>query len=63
MPTGRPADQRRPKLTDEPIVVPTRADINYVPEPQTLMTLINSAIASLRRGVVWDRGTILNILA
>lgn len=42
---------------------PARAEINYIPEPESLATMIRSAIASFRSGKFWDRGTILNLLA
>jgi hypothetical protein len=42
--------------------VPKRSDVNYIPSPESLRTLISSAIAALRQGVYWDRGTILNLL-
>jgi hypothetical protein len=43
-------------------VPPRRSQLNFIPAPESLATLINSAVAALRRGVLWDRGTILNIL-
>jgi hypothetical protein len=33
-----------------------------VPEPESLRTLIARAVTALRRGVRWDRGSILNLL-
>jgi len=44
-------------------VVPRRADVGIIPEPESLSTMIRSAIAAVRSGVYWDRGTILNIIA
>jgi hypothetical protein len=44
------------------VIVPKRADVNYIPGPESLQTLISSAVESMRRGVAWDRGTILNLL-
>lgn len=41
---------------------PARSDINHIPAPESLRTLVSSAVASLRKGVYWDRGTILNLL-
>ena len=41
---------------------PARAHVNFIPSPDSLATLINSALAALRKGVFWDRGTILNLL-
>lgn len=41
---------------------PKRSEVNYIPAPETLATLVNSAVAALRRGVFWDRGTIINLL-
>ena len=42
--------------------VPRRPDVNYIPAPESLGTLIASALEALRQGVRWDRGTILNLL-
>jgi len=41
---------------------PSRSDVNYIPAPESLRTLISGAIEALRRGIYWDRGTILNLL-
>jgi len=41
---------------------PKRAHINIIPAPESLATMIRSAVASLRQGMAWDRGTILNLL-
>lgn len=43
-------------------VGPARAHVNIIPEPESLATLIRSAVASFRKGIFWDRGTILNLL-
>lgn len=48
-------------LTHNP-VVPRRAHVNVMPSPESLGTLIRSAVEALRRGIRWDRGTILNLL-
>jgi hypothetical protein len=45
------------------VIIPKRADVNYIPGPESLQTLVNSALEAFRRGVIWDRGTILNLLA
>ena len=53
------------QLTDDTqrfYTVPKRSDVNYIPPPESLRTLISSAVAALRAGVRWDRGTILNLL-
>ncbi len=41
---GASGANRRRAQNDESVVVPTRADENYVPAPESLMTLINSAL-------------------
>ncbi len=46
----------------ETLTPPERAFVNFIPSPESLATLIDSAIAALRKGVRWDRGTILNLL-
>jgi hypothetical protein len=58
------ANERR-KISDsddENIIIPAKAQVDYVPSPESLRTMISSAVASLRKGVRWDRGTILNLL-
>lgn len=58
------ASERRRQLPDQDnaYVVPKRAAVNYIPSPESLRTLISSAVEALRKGIRWDRGTILNIL-
>ena len=54
---------RRPQTPEQAeVVTPNRASVNFIPAPESLMTLIGSAVAALRRGTAWDRGTILNLL-
>lgn len=50
--------QEEPKVKASP----KRAEENFIPEPESLATRIRSAVASLREGLHWDRGTILNLL-
>ena len=59
---GKAPDRRRDKPASG-AVVPKRAEVGIIPQPESLATLIRSAVAALREGVYWDRGTILNILA
>lgn len=47
---------------DTPYVAPRRMEVNFIPAPESLATLISSAVAALRRGIYWDRGTILNLV-
>jgi len=47
---------------DNAYAVPARAHVNYIPAAESLRTLISGAVEALRRGVFWDRGTILNLL-
>ncbi len=58
------AAERRAQQQDHPDhahTAPRRVDENFVPAPESLATLIQSAVAALRRGVYWDRGTIVNL--
>ena len=60
---GRAGDRKRQQTGDSSIYrAPTRSDLNHIPAADSLMTLINSAVAALRAGVYWDRGTILNLV-
>ncbi len=54
--------QRELATNDERIVIPAKADVNNIPAPETLQTLIRSALSALRQGTFWDRGTILNLV-
>lgn len=59
------AGERRAALPDGQdgaYTVPSRAHVNHIPAPESLRTLISGAVAALRKGVYWDRGTILNLL-
>lgn len=61
--TARPdTGHRKPAFADERIIVPVKADVNNIPAPESLQTMIRSAVDSLRKGVFWDRGTILNLV-
>lgn len=59
---GRTGRRRGQASGHGEVIVPNRADVNYIPGPESLQTLITSAIEALRRGKPWDRGTILNLL-
>ncbi len=61
-PSRGTASRQQPGRRDEPIVVPKRAHVNFIPAPGSLATLVSSAVEALRKGVYWDRGTILNLL-
>lgn len=67
VPSGRPgrtedrSSQQQGK-SDALYTAPRRSDVNHIPSPDSLATLIYSAIEAVRRGVYWDRGTIVNLL-
>lgn len=60
--SGKSSSRRRQAGVHGDVIVPNRADVNYIPGPESLQTLISSAVEALRRGRSWDRGTILNLL-
>lgn len=60
--TGTDARLRERRTTANNFVVPKRAHINIIPSPESLATMIRSAVNALRSGARWDRGTILNLL-
>ncbi len=62
--TGRPTNARRQPQTSSgtPAKPQDKAHLNYIPAPESLRTVIASALDALRRGVTWDRGSILNLL-
>jgi hypothetical protein len=59
---GRPNSGNRSSVNEERIIVPSKAVVNNIPAPESLQTMIRSAVNSLRNGVFWDRGTILNLV-
>lgn len=61
--TGRPA-QRGGERASSGVQTPApkRATTNFVPAPEALDGLIERAMSALRRGIAWDRGSILNLL-
>jgi hypothetical protein len=64
---GRLQDRKRDqagkgRARDDGGPVPARASVNFIPGPDSLQTLISGAVQALKRGVYWDRGTILNLL-
>lgn len=40
----------------------TRARLNFIPDEQTLLSMIDRALNALSMGRYWDRGSILNLL-
>jgi len=59
------ANVRREREQQEEAVAdfsPKRVEENFIPEPESLATMIRGAVSALRKGLHWDRGTILNIL-
>ena len=59
---GKTSERRRQSENSGDFIAPARAHVNTVPEPETLSTLIRSAVSALRQGIYWDRGTILNLM-
>jgi hypothetical protein len=61
---GKTPDRRSGEqdVSNNAYTVPKRSDVNHIPAPESLRTLIGSAVAAMRKGVYWDRGTILNLL-
>ncbi len=47
---------------EQKIIIPAKADIGVIPTPDTLQTMIRSAVEAVRSGVFWERGTILNLV-
>lgn len=41
---------------------PFKAEENFIPSNDSMATFIRSALAALKQGTVWDRGSILNLL-
>ena len=58
----RPEQRPQQRGQEQVYTPPRRSEVNYIPGPESLSTLVSSAVEAMRRGVFWDRGTILNIL-
>lgn len=62
-PASRPQGNReRPRSAKSSVATPARVEENFIPEPESLATMIRNAISALKEGFHWDRGTILNLL-
>lgn len=59
---GKGATSRRQPGDEAEFIIPKRAHVNIIPSPESLDTLIRSAVVALRKGVFWDRGTMLNLV-
>lgn len=60
--SGKLAERRQQEADERLYVAPKRSDVNFIPAPESLRTLIASAVEAVRRGVYWDRGTIVNLI-
>lgn len=62
--TTQGAPKRRARSREEAHREPAtpRASVNFIPAPESLDTLIRSAVEALRRGIYWDRGSMLNLV-
>ena len=61
-PANRPQVKRERSRDEKFTSAPKRVEENFIPEPESLATMIRSAVAALREGMRWDRGTILNLV-
>jgi hypothetical protein len=59
--TGKNYEQRADRQAVK-VAAPKRAEMNFIPSPESLGTLIRGAVEALRSGTYWDRGSILNLL-
>ena len=48
--------------TEEPPRRKKRAPLNFIPSPDELEAMVANALKALRKGIYWDRGSILNIV-
>ncbi len=60
--SGRPSVSRERPREEKLKAAPKRVEENFIPEPDSLATIIRGALAALKQGIHWDRGTILNLL-
>ncbi len=61
-PSTRPQVKRERTREEKARATPKKVEENFIPEPESLATMIRSAVAALREGLHWDRGTILNLV-
>ncbi len=62
-PAGRNAVGRERSNDQKLKSAPRKSEENFIPDPESLSSMIRSAVEALRQGMRWDRGTILNLLA
>lgn len=55
-------DGNNPNAGNARPVIPAKADVNIIPAPESLQTMIRSAVDAMRSNVFWERGTILNLV-
>jgi hypothetical protein len=41
---------------------PPRPPLGFIPTPEVIDALIERALAALARGMIWDRGSIVNLV-
>lgn len=54
--------KRQNQQAEPKFVKPARAEENYVPENETIFTMVRSALAALKQGATFDRGSIVNLV-
>ena len=57
VPTARTSSAERAEHA-----APPRPNASFIPTPDVLQGLIDRALAALSKGIMWDRGSIINIL-
>lgn len=63
---ARPQDtRRRNERTGEDLSSyrsPRRQEMNYIPSPDHLRSMVERALEALSKGVYWERGSIINLV-
>lgn len=63
---ARPQDaKRRNERTGEDLGSfrsPRRQEMNYIPSPDHLRSMVERALEALSKGVYWERGSIINLV-
>lgn len=44
------------------LMPPAKPSRNFIPSQEAIDALLERAIAALRRGMIWDRGSIINLV-
>lgn len=53
---------KREAQAEQKFSKPARQEENYLPANETIATLVRNALAALKQGTIFDRGSIVNLV-